>query len=110
MLQKLGCLDVDRGDAKAAPEELHTLQLCAISLASRQNTESSVKDRIGPGHPYHTPAYADVCLAVDREMKLLDENAALRAAFHLSGEARLARILRRRGSTSNAPAWPPPPP
>jgi hypothetical protein len=49
-------------------EEFHTMQLAAVMTASIQNTESTVKDRIGSDNPYWTQAYADVCVAIDREM------------------------------------------
>lgn len=52
-----------------ADEELHIMQLAAISTASIQNTETTVKDRIDKDSPYCTTAYLDVCRAVDREMK-----------------------------------------
>ncbi len=48
------------------------MRLAAISTASIQNTETSVAERIGPGHPYYTVAYGDVCRAVDREMRITD--------------------------------------
>lgn len=49
--------------------ELHNMQLAAIMTASIQNTEDTIKDRIGPGHDYATVAYSDVCQAVNREMR-----------------------------------------
>ncbi len=49
-------------------EELHVMQLSAISVASNQNTATSVKERIDSSNPYWSVAYADVCRAVDREM------------------------------------------
>ena len=49
--------------------ELRIMQLAAISTASIQNTESSVAERIGPGHDYSSGAYQDTCRAVDREMQ-----------------------------------------
>lgn len=65
----------------AALLELHTMQLAAVSTATVQNTETTIKDRIGPDNPYYTTAYGDTCRAVDREMRLLADNAALRAAL-----------------------------
>jgi len=58
--------------------ELHTMQLAAIMTASFQNTESTIKDRIGRDHPYCSQAYLDVCVAIDREMKLRKENEELK--------------------------------
>src|SRR5574339_234979 len=53
-------------------EEMHRMQLAAISSASIQNTENTVKEnRIDRSNPYWTVAYDDVCRAVDREMQLL---------------------------------------
>lgn len=54
------------------------MQLAAISTATIQNTEATVKDRIGSDNPYWTVAYGDVCRAVDREMFLREENQKLR--------------------------------
>lgn len=56
---------------KAAEEtrELAIMQLAGISTATIQNTETTIKDRIGRDNPYWTVAYGDVCVAVDREMR-----------------------------------------
>lgn len=59
-------------------QDLHVMQLAAISTASIQNTETSIKDRIGRENPYWTTAYGDVCAAVDREMELIAENNAIK--------------------------------
>jgi hypothetical protein len=59
-------------------EELHTMKLAAIMTASIQNTEESIKGRIGRDNPYWTVAYDDVCKAVDREMGLRREVEFLR--------------------------------
>lgn len=48
--------------------EIRIMQLAAISTASIQNTESTVKERIGRENPYWSQAYEDVCVAVNREM------------------------------------------
>ena len=50
-------------------EELHVMQLAAISTATVQNTEATLKDRIDKTSPYWTVAYMDTCVAVDREMR-----------------------------------------
>lgn len=65
----------------AALKELHIMQLAAVSTATVQNTETAIKDRIAPDNSYYTTAYGDTCRAVDREMRLRAENAALRAAL-----------------------------
>lgn len=62
-------------------EETHTMQLAAISTASMQNTESTVKDRIGNDNPYWSVAYEDTCKAVDREMRHRDKAKELRYAL-----------------------------
>lgn len=49
-------------------KEVHMMQLAGISTASIQNTETTVKDRIDRSSPYWSTAYADTCVAVDREM------------------------------------------
>lgn len=58
-------------EGKTAKEwfELWNMCLAAVMTASLQNTESTIKDRIPQDNPYWTPAYADVCTAVDREMR-----------------------------------------
>lgn len=53
------------------PDHDTAMLLAAISTASIQNTPESAKQRIGRDSPYWTQAYADVCVAVDREMALL---------------------------------------
>lgn len=53
--------------------EQHNMELAGISTASIQNTPSSIKGRITRDNPYWTVAYGDVCVAVDREMKLRAE-------------------------------------
>lgn len=49
-------------------EELYTMRLAGISTATTQNTRTTIKDRITRESPYWTQAYADVCIAIDREM------------------------------------------
>jgi hypothetical protein len=49
--------------------DIHRMQLVAISQASLQNTETTRRERIGRESAYWTQAYADVCAAVDREMR-----------------------------------------
>lgn len=56
--------------------ESHRMQLVAISAATLANTESTIKTRLDGPHRYWTPAYQDVCDAVDREMKLRDQLTA----------------------------------
>jgi len=77
--------------------ELSRMQVAAVMTATVQNSESTIKDRIGRDHHYWTQAYADVCIAVDREVahrkereRLEKENAELRATNeHLSENLRL---------------------
>lgn len=64
-------------------EELHTMHLAAISTAAMQNTESTVKHRIGRENPYWTVAYGDMCATVGREMKHREEAKALRQSLEL---------------------------
>ncbi len=59
-------------DAKVAQ-----MQLVACMAATVQNTATTIKDRIARGHPYWSQAYADVCTAIDREMRLLADKARL---------------------------------
>lgn len=65
----------------AMERELRIMQLAGISTASIQNTEKTIKDRIGRDNPYCTQAYLDVCCAIDREMKLRTELLSARAAI-----------------------------
>lgn len=58
-----------RAGEVAAIEELRIMQLAGISTASVQNTEASAKDRIDESNPFWSVAYADVCRAIDREMR-----------------------------------------
>jgi len=55
--------------AMAEERELRIMQLAAISTAAIQNTETTIKDRIGSDNPYYSTAYVDTCRAVDREME-----------------------------------------
>jgi len=54
--------------AKQEEEKLR-MMLVAVMTASMQNTETTIKDRIDQNHLYWSQAYADVCVAVDREMR-----------------------------------------
>lgn len=63
---ELAARDAELAEAR----ERHGIQLAAISTACIQNSETSAKDRIGRENPYWTVAYGDVCVAIDREMKL----------------------------------------
>ena len=69
-------------------EETFNMQLVAISVASRMNTESSNKDRINRNNSNWTIALDDVYKAMDREIVLIKENEELnqkigRAKFSL---------------------------
>lgn len=68
-------------------EELHIMQLAAVSTATIQNTPSTITDRIGREHPYWTVAYVDTCRAVDREMKLIAKVSALEAILEKAPHA-----------------------
>lgn len=59
--------------------ETRDMQLAGCSTAAIQNTPTSVRERIQPGHPYYSAAYGDVCRAVDREMQHRDTVQALQA-------------------------------
>lgn len=65
-------------------EELHTMELAAVSTASIQNTPSTITDRIAREHPYWSVAYSDTCRAVDREVKLIAKVSALEAILEQS--------------------------
>ena len=58
--------------------EEHIMELAAISTAALQNTRDTTKLRIGEDHPYWTPAYADTCRAVDREIEWREKYERLR--------------------------------
>lgn len=63
--------EIDMSDPKIL--ENHALQMAAIMTATMQNTETTKRDRIDRTNPFWTQAYADVCVAIDREMKLRTE-------------------------------------
>lgn len=65
--------------------DLCHIQLAGCAVAAAQNTEESIKQRIGPDNPYYSDSYAAVCAAIDREMALRRENERLKA---LVGEMR----------------------
>ncbi len=57
--------------AIAVMEEDHQMKMMAISGALKnKKADGSPVERLPINHPYWTPVYADVCAAVDREMKL----------------------------------------
>ncbi len=64
--------------AKEAELELERMRAAAMMTATLQNTESTIKDRITRDNPYWSQGYADVCAAVDREIRLRSENQSLR--------------------------------
>lgn len=49
--------------------ETRDMQLAACMTATIQNTPTTTKDRIDRDNPYWCQAYADVCVAIDREMR-----------------------------------------
>ena len=55
-------------DDKDREIETLRIQLAACGVAARQNTESTIKDRLTQDSPYWSGSYQDVCNAVDREM------------------------------------------
>jgi hypothetical protein len=54
-----------------ALQDLETERMCLAGCctAALGNTREQVAKRIAPGHPYYSPAYGDICRAVDREIK-----------------------------------------
>jgi hypothetical protein len=54
-------------------EELHRMQLAAISNCTTNNTKASLKYNIDSRNKYWTPAYQQVLRLIDREIALLDE-------------------------------------
>jgi hypothetical protein len=66
-------LEKARFELKAA-QELHRMQLAAISTTAGADTrESADKCRLRRAHAYWTPTYNDVRRMVDRKMRLLEE-------------------------------------
>lgn len=53
-----------------AEVEQMRVQLAGVSVATLQNTENSKKDRAVKGQYGWSPAYQDVCNAIDREIEL----------------------------------------
>jgi len=58
-------------------------KLIACAVAAQANTVSSVVDRLTPDHPYYSPAYHEVCRAVDREIALRNENEKLNVELEI---------------------------
>ena len=75
----------EKDAALAEERELRIMQLAAISTASIQNTETTIKDRIDPENPYYSMAYGDTCRAVDREMEHRAEIERLKTLDALNG-------------------------
>lgn len=75
---------------EALQNELETerMRLAACGVAALGNTKESVKERINKENPYYSASYADVCRAVDAEIKLRDEVERLKA----ENEAQAKRI------------------
>lgn len=72
-------------------EETRRMTDAGISVAAQCNTrKSAAQQRISSESPYWTQAYADVCVAVDREIALLEERARLLAALAPFAAARRA--------------------
>ena len=69
------CVDTALRQARKELER-EQLRLAACSVAARANTPDSAAGRINRDHPYWSASYADVCLAVDREMDLRAKLAA----------------------------------
>lgn len=67
----LSCLEKLFTQAEKSEDlkELHRMQLVACSTAALANTDKSKEFRIGKENDYWTPAYQDVCDAVDREIR-----------------------------------------
>lgn len=68
----------DQAEARMAAElrkqlELERVRLAGCGVAATANTPASAATRIARGSPYWSASYGDVCAAVDREMKLRDE-------------------------------------
>lgn len=63
------------GDLPFIRSELRDMQMAAISTATLQNTPGTRLARIDRNNPYWTPAYADVCLAIDREIILIQQTS-----------------------------------
>lgn len=84
--------------------EVLNMQLAAVMTASVQNTETSIKDRIDRPHLCWSQAYADVCTAVDREMRLREINGELAKRNDILTEA-LGDIAGYRGEGPPSTPW-----
>ena len=75
-------------------EELHRMQLTAISVIALCNTTDSLeKQRIGKDNPYWTPAFEDTVSAVGREMR--ERERATEAEAKLAAERKDAERYRK---------------
>jgi hypothetical protein len=74
-----------RYNGKTAQEwfDKWNMEIAAIMTASIQNTPTAIKHRIGPDNPFWSQAYADVCRAVDREMRERQRAEAAEAALNM---------------------------
>lgn len=60
-------LTLQVGRLLVANEELQ-MKLTACSVVAFQNTPETVQDRLTRNHIYWSPAYGDICAAIDREI------------------------------------------
>jgi predicted nucleic acid-binding Zn-ribbon protein len=75
------CLASARTERDAARTELEDerLRLAACMSAALGNTKAAVRERIPRDHPHWSASYGDVCAAVDREIQLRADLAAVDA-------------------------------
>lgn len=85
------CAKLRAAATLAGEVETSRMQMAACMTATFQNTAESAKERIGKDHPCWTQAYADVCAAVDREIALRDELAALRGRVGVPAEPAMSQ-------------------
>lgn len=66
-------------DELRAALEIERMRLAGCGVAAMSNNDESVKARINNLSPFWSASYGDVCAAVDREMSLRKQLAALQA-------------------------------
>jgi len=72
--------------------EIERMRLVGCGVAALSNTDESVKARINSLSPFWSASYGDVCAAVDREMALRQQLAALQAKREPLSDAEIQHI------------------
>ena len=91
IISRLQKLTTERDELRAALE-IERMRLAGCGVAAMSNTDESVKARINNLSPFWSASYGDVCAAVDREMSLRKQLAALQAKLEPLSDDKIAEI------------------